>query len=238
MTRWLASLVLVTAMLFGWAGTTHAQILPQLEINVFGSGNYHTRNQFEIGFPQSVTPISAKFRLDEAFGGGVRFNVYTSGHWGQEFFYSFEPNEAHFIRKTAPQGQLDLGTQIHNLGVNGLYYFNSDDTVRTRPFLTFGIGATIYRPTSEARAIANDPLRGNLPGYNQSNEFAFNYGVGFKRRIVGIYGLRVDMRHFIGRNPSFSLARHSNDPNATVFPATGAINSFEASAGIVFYFRR
>jgi hypothetical protein len=241
MTRWLASWTLVTATLFGWSGTTYAQILPQLEINVFGSGSYLTRNQFEIGFPQSVTPIDAKFRLDDSFGGGVRFNVHTGGHWGEEFFYSFESSEAHFTRETPPQGQLDLGTQIHNLGVNGLYYFNSDDTARTRPFLSFGVGATIYRPTADAKAIANDPLRGNLPGYGQSNEFAFNYGAGFKRRIAGIYGVRVDVRHvrhFLGRNPSFSLPRHSNDPNATVFPATGAISNFEASAGIVFYFSR
>ena len=238
MTRWLATLILVTAMLFGWTGTSYAQIIPQLEINIFGSGNGYTKNQFEIGFPQSVNPIPAEFRFDDSIGGGIRFNVHTSGHWGEEFFYSFEPNEAHFVRKTTPQQQLDLGIQIHNIGVNGLFYFNADDTARTRPFLSFGLGATIYRPTTEARAIARDPLRGNLPGFGQSNEFAFNYGIGFKRRIAGIYGIRVDMRHFLGRNPSFSLARNSNDPNATVFPAEGAIHSFEASAGIVFYFKK
>ena len=238
MTRWLASLTLVTAVLFGGAGTTDAQILPQLELNLFGSGNWHTKNQFEIGYPQSVTPIAGEFRFDDGLGGGVRFNVNTSGHFGEEFFYSFESNEAHFIRKTPPERQLDLGIQIHNLGVNGIFYFTSNELARTRPFLSVGVGATLYRPNTQARNIASDPLRGNLPGFGQSNEFTFNYGIGFKRRLGSVYGIRMDMRHFMGRNPSFSLPRNSNDPNATVFPADGAIHSFEASAGIVFYFSR
>ena len=238
MTRWLASLVLTTAMLCGWAERSYGQTIPQLEINVFGSANAHTKNKFEIGFPQTVNPIPAEFRLDDAIGGGIRFNVHTGGHWGEELFYSFEPNEAHFIRSTSPQQQSDLRIQIHNLGVNGIFYFNNDDAVKTRPFLSFGLGATVYRPTSETRSIVRDPLRGNLPGFSQSNEFAFNYGMGFKHRLFDIYGVRMDIRHFLGRNPSFSLARSSNDPNATVFPADGAIHSFEASAGIVFYFKK
>jgi hypothetical protein len=156
----------------------------------------------------------------------------------KSFFNSYEPNEAHFVRKTTPEQQLDLGIQIHNLGVNALYYINSDDNARTRPFLSFGLGATVYRPTAETRSIVRDPLRGNLPNFGQSNEFAFNYGLGFKHRIAGIYGVRMDLRHFMGRNPSFSLARSSDDPNATVFPADGAIHKLEASVGIVFYFRK
>ena len=34
----------------------------------------------------------------------------------------------------------------------------------------------------------------------------------------------------------FGLPRESNDPNALVFPVTGAIHNGEASVGLVFYF--
>ena len=201
MMRWLASLILVTALFFGWVGTSYAQIIPQLEINAFGAGNGHTKNRYEVGFPQSVTPISSEFRFDDALSGGVRFNVHSNGHWGEEFYYSFEPNEAHFLRKTAPEKKLDLGIQIHNFGVNGLFYFDSDETAKTRPFLSFGVGATVYRPTAETRIIVRDPLRGNMKDFGQSNEFAFNYGIGFKRRIAGIYGFRYGYASFYGTQP-------------------------------------
>jgi hypothetical protein len=239
MMRWL-SWIPVSAVLLGGVQTTYAQVIPQLEINLYATGNAHTKSKYEIGFPQSLTPIPSEFHFDDALGGGIRFNVHKSGHWAEEFFYSFEANDANFIRKTTPttfQTKTELGVQIHNLGVNGLFYFNDDDAARTRPFLSFGLGATIYRPTAETRAFVRDP-RNNLRGFNQSNEFAFNYGIGFKQRIGSIYGVRMDVRHFMGRNPSFSLARSSADPTATVFPADGAIHSFEASAGIVFFFSK
>jgi hypothetical protein len=46
----------------------------------------------------------------------------------------------------------------------------------------------------------------------------------------------MDAKGYVGRNPSFGLARESSNPNATVFPAGGAIWTGEASAGFVFYF--
>ena len=64
-----------------------------------------------------------------------------------------------------------------------------------------------------------------------------NYGFGVKStRSAGWLGFRFDLRGFVGRHPSFGLARQSNDPNATVFPATGVIHNGEASAGLIFYF--
>ena len=69
-----------------------------------------------------------------------------------------------------------------------------------------------------------------------ANEIALNYGVGVKMRSSDWVGFRADLRGFLGRSPSFGLVRRSNDPNATVFPASGAIHNGEASVGVVFYF--
>ena len=71
---------------------------------------------------------------------------------------------------------------------------------------------------------------------NSDNELAMNYGVGVKMRTSDWLGFRADIRGILGRNPSFGLARQSNDPNATVFPAGGVISNGEASAGVIFYF--
>jgi len=48
----------------------------------------------------------------------------------------------------------------------------------------------------------------------------------------------MDARGFVSRNPSFGLARQSSDPNATVFPATGAMHHGEATGGLIFYFSK
>ena len=238
MRRWFKSAIFVVGVFLMLSSAAYAQLSEDLELNVFGAGSIYSMKNFEIGFPQSAAPIQAQFKLDKAFRGGLRVNVYTGGHWGEEFFYSYEPNKAHFQRPTTPPNSLDLNIQIHNLGVNALYYLSDDKTRRVRPFLSVGIGTTLYRPTGQAEAIVRDPLRGNVPDLHTAHEIAMNYGAGFKAKLGSWIGFRFDVRGFLGRNPSFGLARESNDPNATVFPAGGAIHNGEASAGLVFYFKK
>jgi hypothetical protein len=234
----LTTLTLTLVLLFGFSSAAFAQLQDHLELNVFGAGSIYSSKEYEISFPQSITPIPGKFRLDKAWRGGIRVNVYDRGHWGQEFFYSYEPNKAHFTRRSTPSSSLDLNIQVHNVGVNALYYFNEDETKPVRTFATIGLGATIYRLTSEAQAFVRDPLRGNVPDMDSSRELAMNYGFGLKARIGSYVGFRGDIRGFLGRNPSFGLARKSDNPNATVFPASGAIHNGEVSAGLIFHFRK
>ena len=138
-------------MLIGLLAVSPRNIFAQgdgdLELNLFFGGSWHSQNSFEIGFPQAVTPIQSEFKFNQGFRGGMRFNVFTSGHWGEEFTYSFESNEARFITKSPTSSELELGMQIHQFAVNTLYYFNDDETSTVRPFLAVGIGGTLYRPT-------------------------------------------------------------------------------------------
>jgi hypothetical protein len=228
--------ILVSLLSLGMAGVAHGQLSENLELNVFGGGSAYSDKRFVISSPQSTTPIDGAFRMNNAARAGLRVGVYTRGHWSQEFFYSYEPTTAHFIRRTSPQSSLDVRLGVHNYGITGLYYFQESESRNVRPFLSIGVGGTFYRLTPEAEAFVHDPLRGNVPDMNSSNELALNYGFGVKMRTSDWVGFRVDLRGFLGRNPSFGLARSSSDPNATVFPATGAIHNGEASAGIIFYF--
>src|SRR6185369_2073778 len=107
---------------------------------------------YEVGYPQSATPVAGEFRFDRSLRAGLRGNVYTRGHWSQEFFYSYEPNKAHFIRNTAPTGSVTLGMQVHTYGVTALYYLNENESRSIRPFLSVGVGGIVYRLTPEARA--------------------------------------------------------------------------------------
>ena len=164
MRRWFKTAIFVVGVLLVLSNAAYAQLREDLEINVFGAGSIYSRKDFDISFPQSAIPISGQFKLDEAIRAGLRVNAYTRGHWSEEFFYSYEPNKAHFFRRTTPPASLDLSIGVHNFGVTGLYYFSDDETQRVRPFLSIGLGATVYRLTGEAVAFAK---ASPFPAYDQ-----------------------------------------------------------------------
>jgi len=228
--------ILVPLFSFALAGVAHAQLQDNLEVNLLGGGSLYSQKHFVVAFPQTIIPIQGAFRMNTAIRGGARVGVYTRGHWSEELFYSYEPSTAYFIRRTAPSSTLNVRLGIHNYGVTALYYFQENESHSIRPFLSIGIGGTFYHITTESQAFLRDPLGGNVPDMNSDNELAMNYGVGVKMRTSDWLGFRADIRGILGRNPSFGLARQSNDPNATVFPAGGVISNGEASAGVIFYF--
>lgn len=236
MNRRLSTAILLPAFVLTAASLARAQLQDNIEINVFGGGSFFTQKEFQVSYPQSTVPFQGAFRLTKTVRAGLRVGVYTRGHWSEEFFYSYEPSTAHFIRRSAPASSVNLRLGIHNVGVTALYYFQENEARSIRPFLSVGVGGTLYRFTPEAKAFARDPLRGNLPGLNNNSELELNYGVGLKSRMSNWLGFRADLRGFLGRVPSFGLPRESTDPNAPVFPATGPLNNGEASAGLIFYF--
>ncbi len=233
MKRWLTGSILLVVVWLSTQTLLSAQEFRSVELNPFIAGSAHTKNQYEIGFPQTITPVQSQFKLDDVLRGGLRFNINTTGHWGEEFFFSYEPNNARFIRTSTPAQKQEYDIRVFNFGINAMYYLNEEESRKTRPFISGGLGGTLYQPTSRSRAVGRDPLRGNLPGFESSAEFAVNYGVGFKRTMTDRFGLRMDARGFVGRNPSFGLPRSSPDQNTVVFPANGAIHNLEVSAGFI-----
>jgi hypothetical protein len=238
MTRWFTRSVLIAGASLMFSAAAHAQFVQDFQLNFFVAGTAYTKNNFEFGFPQVSPPVAGTFRMNESIRMGARANVYTGGHWGQEFFYSYEPNQVTLIRRTTPENNLKLDTEVHNLGVNALYYFSDNAGARVRPFASIGLGMTIFNPTADARQIARDPNIGNLGDFDASRELTLNYGTGLSLQMSNVFGIRMDVRGFTSRNPTFGLARQSDNPNAVVLPATGAIHNLEASAGIVFFFQR
>jgi opacity protein-like surface antigen len=235
MTRRLTNGIAVVGFCVMLSNAAYAQLADNIELNLFGGGSIYTENSFEYGYPQFPTPIPGKLSLDNHARFGVRLGVYTRGHWGQEFFYSFEPNS---VRITRGPTNTDLKIQIHNYGVNALYYLLETEGQTFQPFLSAGIGGTVYRLIPQSVSYVRDPLRGNMPDMDNSNELGFNFGIGFKTRSTGWLGFRMDFRDFVGRSPSFGLARTSDDPAATVLPASGVLHNAEGSLGVVFYFGR
>jgi hypothetical protein len=238
MKRSLPGVVLVLVVLLGVPGGAWAQEFRNMELNAFISGTASTKSNYQVSFPQAIVPIQEQFHLNDALGGGFRFNINTTRHWGEEAFFSVQPNKAHFIRKTAPTAEQAFDTRVYNFGVNVMYYLKEEEGAHTRPFVSLGLGGTAWAPSGEAKQVANNPLQGNLPGFDTAAEFAFNYGVGLKHHLSDAFDLRGDLRGYITRNPTFNLPRKSSDPNAVVFPAFGALQTVELSVGVLYKFKR
>src|SRR5437870_435634 len=207
MDRRLKSAIFVFCVSVILPGPAPAQLKDNLEVNLFGGGSFYSDKKFEIGFPQSTLPVQGAFKLNKAIRGGLRVGVYTRGHWSEEFFYSYEPSTAHFIRRSPPTNSVNLRLGINNYGATGLYYLREDESYSIRPFLSIGVGGTLYRLTDQAESFARDPLRGNIPGITNSNMLTMNYGFGVKVRSSDWLGFRGDVRGFLGGTPSFGLPR-------------------------------
>src|SRR6266536_1854378 len=92
MTRRLTNAISIVGFFLVLSNNCFAQLKDKVELNVFGAGSIYSRNHYEIGYPQAPTPIPGEVKFDPHARFGTRLGVYTRGHWGEEFFYSFEAN--------------------------------------------------------------------------------------------------------------------------------------------------
>lgn len=238
----LTAALVVAIVIAGRPAVSEGQGLADIEFTLFGGGSMYSKEGFEIGEPQSSTPIPFDFEVDGHFVGGIRLNVLTTDTWGIEGYYSYGSTEASYIQRDDPTVRLDLPIQVHGLGASFLYYLNGngypyiDNQNKITPFVTAGVGASIFRPTSEAKRIASDPLQGNLPEIIESSEASFHYGGGVKYRLTREMLIRFDIRGILAGNPTFGLPTSSDDPNASVIPLEGKIHNTEISIGFGFNF--
>jgi opacity protein-like surface antigen len=214
------------------------QGLADFDLTLFGGGSMFSEESFDIGPPQASPPIPWRFKVSSNFVTGIRLNIVTGTKWGLEPYYSYAKADASYIQADDSTYRLDLPIQVHGFGVSYLYYpwgngypF-ADNRNKITPFLIGGVGAAIFRPTSQAKNLAEDPLLGNLGEIIESNKASFHYGVGAKYRLTRELAVRVDTRGILSGNPTFGFPTQSDNPNDTVIPLEGMIHNLEISFGI------
>jgi hypothetical protein len=209
-----------------------------LELTLSESFSTHSKKSFQIGSPQSSTPIDGEMKIRSNNRHEARFNFLTKGRFGSEAYYSFESSSVDFTRTTAPADSLSIPLDVHHFGINILYYPLGTETSAWRPFVNFGGGAMLYRPIAEGQKIATDPLRGNLSDFFESSKAAVDFGVGVKRSLTRSFGVRFDVGNVMTAVPTFGLPTSSSDPNVSVLPIGGRVNNPYASLGITLYLGR
>ena len=181
-----------------WAGAQDAP--PRVEVFAEGGGSFLSNGTFEaycpalVGAPCSVGPGS--FSNSARVFAGARFRL--TRHDAIEASYSYSPNPFALGQKS---NRLDL------LSFNYVRYLG----IRTRlqPFATAGVGANHFSGFSPAFGLPSDN------GFH----FAWNYGAGADIVLQRHLALRLELRDYVGGQPSF---------------LTGTSHNIVPSAGIVF----
>jgi len=64
---------------------------------------------------------------------------------------------------------------------------------------------------------------------------ALNVGVGVEAKPWTRFGVRFDLRDYLSGQPNFGLPEAPATVGAPFYPASGTINRFEVSGGVIFY---
>src|ERR1051326_439473 len=197
-----------------------------------GETNFSSKS-FTIGPPQSATPIKGSMDLSSGKMYEAHINFYNSKRLGSEVLYGYQYGGVTFHRTTAPASSFGIPLQVHTLTVNLLYYPFTQLNSPWRPFVFFGGGAVIYRPSSGGQRAAKDPLQGNFDTFFETSRGTGIVGVGVKRPVTKSIGFRADAGVQLTKVPTFGLPESSGQVSATVLPVGGTVRTFRASAGVI-----
>lgn len=222
------------------SGASFAQGLSvkSAELSLSAGETTFSNKPFSIGPPQSATPITGRMELSSGKMYEARINFYNSRRLGSEFLYGYQYGGVTFKRNTAPASTFGVPLQVHTLILNVLYYPFGELNSTWRPFVSFGGGAVIYRPSSGGQKAAKDPLQGNFDTFFETSRGTGMVSVGVKRPITKSIGFRADAGAQLTKVPTFGLPESSAQPNVTVLPVGGLVFSTRASAGVIFYLGR
>lgn len=200
--RIIAPWILFLFFTCSWAGAQDAP--PRVEVFAEGGGSFLSNGTLGVACPALCTPSGcapcSPFSLNSfskagRLSTGARFRFRR--HDAIEASYSYSPNPFALAQQS---NRLDL------LSFNYVRYLG----IRTRvqPFATAGVGANHFSGLS-----ISGPPSGN--GY----QFAWNYGAGADIVLQRHLALRLELRDYVGGQPSF---------------LTGSSHNIVPSAGIVF----
>ena len=221
--------VSLSAQAFSWKN---------VEFSLSEGRSFFSSKSFQIVAPQSSTPIDGEMSIKAMNRSEARLNFLTTDRFGSEVFFAYGTSSVVLKRVTTTPGSISMPLQVHQFGLNVLYYPVGSVTSKWRPYVTVGGGAVIFRPTGEGQRIATDPLQGNLSTFIESSRGEGHAAVGIKRTLGKSFGIRAEIADVLARAPTFGLPATSDTANDSVLPVRGRINNVQASIGIILYLGR
>jgi hypothetical protein len=212
--------------------TAHAYAENSYRFELFGGASIPVDKDFRIGLPQSTVPLRGEIAVSPGGLGGIRVGVDGLGHWGQDFSYSYGTNASKIIVRD--NGEFAFTSRSHQFGYNVLFYPGGLKSKSIHPYLTAGVGGTIYTMSQESTGEGLEAGMGKLKAHTS---FAGNFGGGVWLLASESCGFRIDARDWMTNSPKFGIPESSDDPSVFVFPARGVFHQFEVSIAFVYSFR-
>jgi outer membrane beta-barrel protein len=184
-------------------------------------------------FGQVNRGLDEKFITGGTLGGRVAYNF--SKYIGLELGYNYMVNNVRLVTPVQPGfPSYDFSVRNHMLALNPIFNLTPRGS-KFQPYLTIGVGAIQFTPTTHAEAVARSAAAAPFfaQSLNDNLQVALNYGGGVKWHLTDHVGLRIDVRGIFSRNPTFDLP---NYPTGGVYITSHQhLNGVEATAGLVFY---
>ncbi len=210
------SLLGVLLVLLGCTWIVAQGVPPRLEFFAEGGGSFLNNGTGqppiacipEIECP--TTPTSSFSKTGRLFTGArLRF----TRHDAVEASYSFSPN--HFSLQYRGESLGSAYNRVNLISFNYVRYLWVRSPVQ--PFATIGLGTNRFSGSSSTSTLA-----AHLVSPDNGYQFAWNYGGGADVVLQRHLALRLELRDYVTRQPSF---------------ITGMSHNLVPSAGIVFRFK-
>lgn len=216
-----------TALALGAALLPAQQNFPASKVDLdvnFGGAGFHRRPD----------PLRTKLTDSGLLGFHITENLWN--YWSLEQSFT-NTIGADLLLSRAPGvifNRQDFNQRTRTFMFNPVYHFTPNGS-RIRPFVTFGIGAISYSPTSDAKNVALALRPYPAPNLDTSTKFGINYGGGFKARLSDLISFRADIRGLMSGAPTFGLPASGPDGSFYI-PPGGKAHSIQTTGGIIFTF--
>src|SRR5262249_6840159 len=154
------------------------------ELAIETGGDTFSSKTFKIGPPQAATPITGGMKLNGGHNWEARINFFTTNRFGSEVMYGYQYSGVTFSRTATDSSSFSTPLVVHTIALNLLYYPFGTIESKTRPFITLGGGAMIYRPSTGGQLAAKDPLQGNFDTFFETSRATAMAGVGVKHLLT------------------------------------------------------
>lgn len=196
----------------------------KVELGVFGGGSF---------FQQVDTGLGTKHRSGGAAGVRVTENIWK--YVGLEQAFTYSVNNVDFLRAVRPgDPTYNFGSRIYQFSLNPVVYWTPRGS-KFRPFLTAGPSLLNFNPTDTASAEARFATNAMYGARNLDNSLqaGLNYGGGVKWHLTDRFGMRVDVRGLMSKNPGFKLPADS--VTGVYIPKGDKLHGVQTTVGLTYY---
>jgi opacity protein-like surface antigen len=208
--------------------TASAPAQTRYRFELYGSANIPMDKDFEIAAPQSLIPLPGEQQFSPGVRGGLRVGADGLDHWGEDFSYSYGTNASTLAY---PGGGFSFTSRSHQFAYNVLFYPAGFKSHKVYPYVTAGVGATIFTVSEKTK---NEAMMRGLGEMESHTSFTFNAGGGLRFQLSDHYGLRLDARDWMSHPARYGIPEASDNPLAPVLPVKGVFHQVELSIAFVY----